>query len=94
MPRESTACEVIDRALVASGWLVQDLAAINLYAGPGVAVREVQLASGHGVADTCSTPTAERWAWAMPRGSTRPRPASKPRARGTGPACRQASRPR
>lgn len=51
MPLESAARQEIDRALVASGWLVQDLAAINLYAGPGVAVREVPLAPGHGVAD-------------------------------------------
>ncbi|AHG89834.1 type III restriction protein res subunit [Gemmatirosa kalamazoonensis] len=51
MPLEAAAREEIDRALVASGWLVQDLAAMNLYAGPGVAVREVPLAPGHGVAD-------------------------------------------
>jgi type I restriction enzyme R subunit len=51
MPLEAAAREEIDRALVASGWLVQDLAAMNLYAGPGVAVREVPLALGHGVAD-------------------------------------------
>ena len=51
MPLEAVVREVIDRALVASGWLVQDLAGINLYAGPGVAVREVPLTPGHGVAD-------------------------------------------
>jgi type I restriction enzyme R subunit len=51
MPLEADAREEIDRALVASGWLVQDLAAVNLYAGSGVAVREVPLAPGHGVAD-------------------------------------------
>jgi len=51
MPLEAVAREEIDRALVASGWLVQDLAAMNLYAGPGVAIREVPLAPGHGVAD-------------------------------------------
>ena len=51
MPLEAAAREEIDRALVASGWLVQDLSAINLYAGLGVAVREVPLATGHGVAD-------------------------------------------
>lgn len=51
MPLEVAAREEIDRALVASGWVVQDLAAINLYAGPGVAVREVPLTQGHGIAD-------------------------------------------
>ncbi len=51
MPLEAAAREEIDRALLASGWLLQDFRAMNLYAGPGVAVREVQLAQGHGVAD-------------------------------------------
>ncbi|GJG87328.1 type III restriction endonuclease subunit R [Gemmatimonadetes bacterium T265] len=51
MPLEAAARDEIDRALAASGWLVQDRGAVNLYAGPGVAVREVPLAPGHGVAD-------------------------------------------
>jgi type I restriction enzyme R subunit len=51
MPLEAAAREEIDRALVASGWLVQDLRAMNLYAGSGVAIREVPLAPGHGIAD-------------------------------------------
>ena len=41
----------IDRMLEASGWVVQDLKAMNLYAGNGVAVREFTLASGHGRTD-------------------------------------------
>jgi type I restriction enzyme R subunit len=41
----------IDRTLEAAGWIVQDLAAMNLYAGSGIAVREVPLAKGHGEAD-------------------------------------------
>lgn len=36
----------IDRQLVAAGWVVQDESRINLYAGQGVAVREVTLANG------------------------------------------------
>jgi len=36
----------IDRQLAASGWLVQSRDAMNLGAGPGVAVREFQTASG------------------------------------------------
>ncbi|WP_326555422.1 DEAD/DEAH box helicase family protein [Micromonospora sp. NBC_01813] len=36
----------IDRQLTAAGWQVQDETQINLYAGTGVAVREVTLATG------------------------------------------------
>jgi type I restriction enzyme R subunit len=41
----------IDSALQAAGWIVQDRAAMNLAAGPGVAVREFKMAAGHGFAD-------------------------------------------
>ena len=41
----------IDRMLVASGWVVQDYRQIALGQGQGVAVREVPLAAGYGVAD-------------------------------------------
>ncbi len=51
MPLEAAARVEIDRALAAAGWIVQDPDQVNLYAGPGVAVREAQLAPGHGVAD-------------------------------------------
>ncbi len=41
----------IDRLLGQAGWAVQDLAALNVHAGRGVAVREFPLRSGHGTAD-------------------------------------------
>lgn len=41
----------IDAALETAGWIVQDRAAMNLAAGPGVAIREFRMASGHGFAD-------------------------------------------
>jgi type I restriction enzyme R subunit len=48
---EQQAREEIDRALVEAGWVIQDRADMNLAAGPGVAVREFKMASGHGFAD-------------------------------------------
>jgi type I restriction enzyme, R subunit len=42
---------VIDRQLAEAGWVVQDKTGMNLYAGSGVAVREVTMAPGHGRAD-------------------------------------------
>ena len=41
----------IDRLLEQAGWAVQDLAALNVQAARGVAVREFPLRSGHGTAD-------------------------------------------
>ena len=41
----------IDRLLELAGWAVQDLAAMNVHAARGVAVREFPLLSGHGTAD-------------------------------------------
>jgi probable addiction module antidote protein len=41
----------IDAALVAAGWTLQNHDAINLAAGPGVAVREAKMASRHGFVD-------------------------------------------
>ncbi len=41
----------IDRLLELAGWAVQDLAAINVHATRGVAVREFPLLTGHGTAD-------------------------------------------
>ena len=41
----------IDRMLEQAGWQVQDRDAMNLYAGPGVAVREFVLKPGHGTVD-------------------------------------------
>ena len=51
LPAEAQARKEIDRQLVACGWLVQDRSDMNLYAGPGVAVREFIMAAGHGRAD-------------------------------------------
>src|SRR5689334_10414700 len=41
----------IDRQLSDAGWHVQGRAALNLFAGQGVAVREVIMRPGHGRAD-------------------------------------------
>ena len=43
---ESLARENIDAQLAACGWMVQDRARMNLYAGLGVAVREFPLQTG------------------------------------------------
>jgi type I restriction enzyme R subunit len=48
---EQKARQDIDAALEAGGWVVQDRATMNLAAGPGVAVREFKMTSGHGFAD-------------------------------------------
>ncbi len=37
---EAFARKTIDQKLTAAGWIVQDFKALNLGAGPGVAVRE------------------------------------------------------
>jgi type I restriction enzyme, R subunit len=48
---EARARVEIDGMLVEAGWVVQDLKALNLGAGRGIAVREVPLDAGHGRAD-------------------------------------------
>ncbi len=48
---EQRARVLIDSQITAAGWLVQDRAGINFYAGPGVAIREAVMAKGHGRAD-------------------------------------------
>ncbi|WP_199506333.1 DEAD/DEAH box helicase family protein [Geodermatophilus sp. TF02-6] len=48
---EQRARGLIDTQLEAAGWVVQDRAESNLYAGQGVAVRESVMAPGHGRAD-------------------------------------------
>lgn len=48
---EQEARQHIDAALEYPGWVVQDRADMNLAAGPGVAVREFKMTSGHGFAD-------------------------------------------
>ena len=51
MTPEEQARVNIDNLLEQAGWVVQDAAAVNLYASSGVAVREFPLKSGHGTAD-------------------------------------------
>ncbi|HEY1190782.1 MAG TPA: DEAD/DEAH box helicase family protein [Gemmata sp.] len=46
MTPEQKARERIDHLLTAAGWVVQDFADMNVYAGTGVAVREFQLKTG------------------------------------------------
>ena len=48
---EQRARVLIDRQLAAAGWAVQDRKNLNLYAAPGVAVREVVMKTGHGRSD-------------------------------------------
>jgi type I restriction enzyme R subunit len=48
---EQRARVLIDRQLSDSGWFVQSRSGLNLFAGPGVAVRETIMAPGHGRAD-------------------------------------------
>jgi type I restriction enzyme R subunit len=48
---EEAARQDIDTALAAAGWVVQDMADLNLSAGQGVAAREFPMAKGHGRAD-------------------------------------------
>ena len=48
---EQRARVLIDAQLAAAGWVVQDRRAMNLFAGPGVAVRESIMAPGHGRVD-------------------------------------------
>lgn len=48
---EQRAREAIDADLTAAGWLVQDIAEMDLTAGRGIAVREFPMRSGFGFAD-------------------------------------------
>ena len=48
---EQRARVTIDGQLSAAGWLVQDRKSLNLFAGRGIAVREVVMAKGHGRVD-------------------------------------------
>ena len=50
---EDSARDQIDQQLIAAGWVIQDTKVMNLTAGPGVAVREFPLASGHGEQTIC-----------------------------------------
>ena len=46
IPPEQKARQRIDAMLEAAGWVVQDYKAVNLYAGTGVAVRELVTIAG------------------------------------------------
>ena len=48
---EQRARAQIDRQLAEAGWNVEGRASLNLFAGQGVAVREVIMRPGHGRAD-------------------------------------------
>lgn len=48
---EQRARVLIDQQLKAAGWVVQDKKELNPFAGPGAAVREVVMKSGHGRVD-------------------------------------------
>ena len=48
---EQRARVLIDQQLEAAGWVVQDKKDLNLFAGPGIAVREVVMKPGHGRVD-------------------------------------------
>jgi type I restriction enzyme R subunit len=48
---EQRARVLIDAQLKAAGWSVQGRKALNLFAGPGVAVREAVMSAGHGRVD-------------------------------------------
>ena len=50
-PAEGKARSEIDQKLTAAGWVVQTRPQINLYDGPGQAVREFTLRDGHGRVD-------------------------------------------
>src|SRR5438270_138159 len=51
LPAEARARKLIDEQLVQAGWIVQDKKNLNLFAGQGVAVREVVMKPGHGRVD-------------------------------------------
>ena len=51
MRPEEGARKSVDALLAAAGWAVQDMAAANLHAATGVALREFPLEPGHGFAD-------------------------------------------
>ncbi|TDD68445.1 DEAD/DEAH box helicase [Jiangella aurantiaca] len=51
LPAEARARVLIDAQLEGAGWRVQDGKNLNLFAGDGIAVREVVMAAGHGRVD-------------------------------------------
>jgi type I restriction enzyme R subunit len=51
LPAEARARALIDQQLIQAGWKVQDRKDLNLFAGQGVALREVVMKPGHGRVD-------------------------------------------
>jgi type I restriction enzyme R subunit len=51
LPAEARARAIIDQQLAQAGWKVQDKKDLNLFAGQGIAVREVVMKPGHGRVD-------------------------------------------
>ncbi|TVS74547.1 DEAD/DEAH box helicase family protein, partial [Mycobacterium helveticum] len=51
LPAETRACVRIDQQLTQAGWKVQNKKDLNLFAGQGIAVREVVMKPGHGRVD-------------------------------------------
>ncbi len=51
LPAEQRARTLIDAQLTAAGWVIQHRKDLNLFAGPGIAVREAVMAPGHGRVD-------------------------------------------
>jgi len=51
LPAEARARALIDQQLTQAGWKVQDRKDLNLFAGQGVALREVVMKPGHGRVD-------------------------------------------
>lgn len=48
LPAEARARRLIDEQLTQAGWVVQDKKGLNLFAGSGIAVREVVMKPSHG----------------------------------------------
>lgn len=51
LPAEARARRLIDEQLTQAGWVVQDKKGLNLFAGSGIAVREVVMKPSHGRVD-------------------------------------------
>lgn len=58
MRPEDDARQVIHAKLRAAGWVVQNMAELNLTPGPGIAVREFPLKTAHGEADCEGKPAS------------------------------------
>jgi len=95
MPTPEAAARIqIDAALAAAGWAVQDSAAANPFAAPGVAIREFPLKRGHGFADYLLYVGGKAVGVSLrPRSRATPSPASRGSPPATARACPTTSRP-